>query len=49
MHEPVVAYIREGDDQSDYEKKIDDIQNHPAGYRSIHYLVESSATIENSY
>ncbi|WP_192894000.1 RelA/SpoT domain-containing protein [Hydrogenovibrio thermophilus] len=44
--EPVVAYIREGDDREPYENKNCEIEDHPVGYRSIHYIVGASPTKE---
>lgn len=42
--EPTVAFVRDGDDETVYEKKGCEIKKHDAGYRSIHYIVESSPT-----
>lgn len=44
--EKVVAYIRDGDSRelnSRYEEQDMKVKNHPAGYRSIHYIFESKA------
>lgn len=42
--EPTVAYIRDGDSE-DMKKRFKDkgfeVKNHPAGYRSVHYIIES--------
>ena len=44
FHEPAVSYIREGD-RSDFTKELElrqiDAKVHPAGYRSIHYVLKT--------
>jgi len=42
--EPTVAYIRDGDSEGmkkRFEDKGFEVKNHPAGYRSVHYIIES--------
>ncbi len=42
LHEQPLAYIREGDAGEEYEKYKCNIELHPHGYRSVHYLIQSS-------
>jgi ppGpp synthetase/RelA/SpoT-type nucleotidyltranferase len=44
LHEEPIAYIREGDYIEDFKENGCRIVEHPAGYRSVHYLVKSQAT-----
>jgi ppGpp synthetase/RelA/SpoT-type nucleotidyltranferase len=40
--EPIVAYVREGDEETDQFKQAGcDVKKHDHGYRSIHYLLKS--------
>ena len=42
--ESIIAFVRDGDRgniKEEYQAKGMTVQNHPAGYRSIHYVVES--------
>ena len=43
--EPTVAYIRNGDSEemkNKFKEKGFEVKDHPAGYRSIHYVIEST-------
>ncbi|WP_157824447.1 RelA/SpoT domain-containing protein [Moritella sp. Urea-trap-13] len=47
--ETVTAYIREGDQGSiidSYKEHKCDVQVHPAGYRSIHYIISTQPTLK---
>ncbi|WP_239616371.1 RelA/SpoT domain-containing protein [Cohnella mopanensis] len=46
LHETPRANIREGDSKAKYEKHNCDIIIHPAGYRSVHYLIKSNLMIK---
>lgn len=46
--EPVVAYIREGDEGAvveSYRESECEVEVHPAGYRSIHYIISTQPTL----
>lgn len=47
--ESATAMIRNGDSKDLYEKKNCNIKNHDMGYRSVHYIIECSATKEKIY
>lgn len=42
-HKPI-AFIRRGDDGSAFEKEGCNVQEHPRGYRSVHYVIELHPT-----
>ncbi|MGE4503291.1 MAG: RelA/SpoT domain-containing protein [Thiomicrospira sp.] len=44
--EGTVAFVREGDERTVYEEKGCEVRRHDYGYRSIHYIIESSPTKE---
>jgi len=44
LHEQPVAYIREGDSEDVFNENECRVVQHKAGYRSVHYLVESRPT-----
>lgn len=47
--ERVVAYIREGDEGAvveSYNENDCDVKTHPAGYRSIHYIISTQPTMK---
>lgn len=48
LHESPIAYIRKGDDERGFADQKCKIVEHPANYRSIHYLVLSKPT-RNQY
>jgi putative GTP pyrophosphokinase len=44
LYEKPKAYIRGGDYEEGFKEKDCTVVHHPAGYRSVHYLVKSQAT-----
>lgn len=50
--EQVVAYIREGDEENileTYKENNCEIKKHPAGYRSIHYIISTQPTLRKIF
>jgi len=49
LHEAPIAYVREGDPKSvldDFQKHGCSVQEHPIGYRSVHYVIKSKPAKE---
>jgi len=46
LNEPPTANIRDGDSQEMFEKMGCEVKVHPAGYRSVHYLIRNELSID---